>query len=68
MSSQELRQMSIEQLETELKQTQKELFQLRFTGATEKLENPNQKKTVRRQIARIKTIITEKTPEQPSEG
>ncbi|MFV0444971.1 MAG: 50S ribosomal protein L29 [Planctomycetaceae bacterium] len=52
----ELREMSDEQLGAELKQTQQDLFKLRFQAATEKLDAPSNLKKLRRSIARIKTI------------
>ncbi|MCL4153912.1 UNVERIFIED_CONTAM: hypothetical protein GTU68_013787 [Idotea baltica] len=51
--------MNAEQLEVELKQTQQELFRLRFQASTEKLDAPSNLKKLRRQIARIKTIQAE---------
>ena len=54
------REMSEEQLKFALAESQKELFRLRFQSATEKLEAPSTLKKLRRDIARIKTIQTEK--------
>ena len=51
-----LREMSNEQLASELSETQKELFHLRFQASTEKLDAPSNLKRLRRTIARIKTI------------
>lgn len=56
----ELREMSDDQLEVELKQTQQELFRLRFQASTEKLDAPSNLKKLRRTIARIKTIQRER--------
>ncbi len=53
----ELREMSSEQLGVELAASQKELFQLRIQSSTEKLDAPSSIRRLRRQIARIKTII-----------
>lgn len=52
----EFREMSDEQLGAELKQTQQDLFKLRFQAATEKLDAPSNLQKLRRSIARIKTI------------
>lgn len=57
----ELREMSDEQLTHELRETQTELFRLRFQAATEKLDAPGNLTKLRRKIARIKTIQTERT-------
>lgn len=56
----EFREMSDEQLQAELAQSQKELFRLRFQAATEKLDAPSNLKKLRRSMARIKTIQRER--------
>ena len=56
----ELREMSDEQLDFNLKEAQESMFRLRFQAATEKLDTPSQIKRTRRQIARIKTIQSER--------
>jgi len=53
----ELREMSTEQLGAELAATKRELFDLRVKASTEKLDTPSNIRRLRRQIARIKTII-----------
>ena len=56
----ELREMSDDQLTFALKETQQELFRLRFQAATERLDAPSNLRKLRREIARIKTIQTER--------
>ena len=56
----EFREMSDEQLGSELKQTQKELFRLRFQASTEKLDAPSNLRKLRRLIARIMTVQRER--------
>lgn len=56
----EYREMNDEQLTFALKEVQKEMFTLRFQSATEKLDAPSNKKKLRQQIARIKTIQRER--------
>ncbi len=56
----ELRAKSVEELGQELVTAKKELFNLRFQNATNQLENTARIKEVRRNIARIQTVITEK--------
>jgi large subunit ribosomal protein L29 len=51
---------SVAELEEELVSAKKELFNLRFQNATNQLDNTGRIKEVRRNIARIKTVITEK--------
>jgi len=58
----ELREMNDEQLMYTLKEVQKELFQLQFQSATQKLDTPSRKQELRREIARIKTIQRERQP------
>jgi large subunit ribosomal protein L29 len=52
----ELRELSDEELETKLKETRQELFNLRFQSATGALENSARLSGVKREIARILTI------------
>ena len=59
-TTKEYREMSDEQLGTELVQTQKDLFKLRFQASTEKLDAPSNLKKLRRSIARINTIRRER--------
>ena len=51
---------STEELQGDLVTAKKELFNLRFQNATNQLDNTGRIKEVRRNIARIKTVITEK--------
>ena len=55
----DLRTKSVEQLNADLVEAKKELFNLRFQNATNQLENTGRIKEVRRNIARIQTVITE---------
>ncbi len=57
---QDLKTKSVEELNTELVAAKKELFNLRFQNATNQLENTSRIKEVRRNIARIQSVITEK--------
>ena len=56
----ELKNKSVEELNQELVAAKKELFNLRFQNATNQLDNTARIKEVRRNIARINTVITEK--------
>ena len=49
-----------EEIEGFLKKSKEELFNLRFQSATGQLENPNVLKTVKKDIARVKTVIRER--------
>jgi len=55
----ELRNKSAVELQEELVAAKKELFNLRFQNATNQLENTSRIKQVRKNIARIQTIMTE---------
>jgi large subunit ribosomal protein L29 len=56
----ELRDRSVEDLQREVVEKQKHLFDLRSQAVTEKLEDPSQLKKTRKHIARIKTILRER--------
>ena len=56
----EVRSLSVEKLEEKLQELKKDLFMLRMQHATNQLENPMQIAAVKKDIARIKTIIREK--------
>jgi large subunit ribosomal protein L29 len=56
----DLRTKSAAELNEELVAAKKELFNLRFQNATNQLDNTSRIKEVRKNIARIQTIITEK--------
>ena len=56
----ELKAKSVTELNEELVAAKKELFNLRFQNATNQLDNPMQIAAVKKDIARIKTIIREK--------
>ena len=55
----DLRGKSAEELQQELVSAKKELFNLRFQNATNQLENTGRIKEVRKNIARIQTVITQ---------
>jgi len=55
-----IREMSDEQLEHELRETQQSLFRLRLQAATERNDVPSNVRRLRRDIARIRTIQRER--------
>ena len=59
----ELQAQSVEQLQAQLVDAKKELFNLRFQIATNQLDNTARIKEVRKNIARIQTVITAKAAE-----
>ena len=56
----ELKRQSVADLNAQLVDAKKELFNLRFQNATNQLDNTSRIKEVRKNIARIQTLITEK--------
>ena len=54
-----IREMSVEEMETRLDELKKELFNLRFQHAINQLDNPMRLNAVKKEIAVIKTIMTE---------
>ena len=57
---QELHNLSEQELNVKLAELKEELFNLRFRHATGQLENPNVLNTVKKDIARVKTVIRER--------
>ena len=60
MKTTELRNKSVEELTKKLEELKKDLFMLRMQHATNQLDNPMQLAAVKKDIARVKTIIREK--------
>ena len=60
MKANEIRKMSSEDLNNKVNELKNELFNLRFRLATGQLDNPSSIKSVKRDIARVKTIIRER--------
>ena len=56
----ELKSLTVADLQSQLVDAKKELFNLRFQNATNQLDNTARIKEVRKNIARIQTVITEK--------
>ena len=59
MKAFKLREMSREELKQRAAEMREELFNLRFAASTRSLDNPLRLRTVRREIARIETILRE---------
>ncbi len=60
MKVKEIRELTTDQIIAKIKETKEELFNLRFQQATGQLENTARLRQVRKNIARIKTILSEK--------
>jgi large subunit ribosomal protein L29 len=57
MKASELTEMSVDDLKTKLAELTEERFRLRFRSATEALENPMRFRALRRDIARLHTLL-----------
>jgi large subunit ribosomal protein L29 len=64
MSTEEIRDLEDVDILQKLEEAEEELFRLRFRSATQVLENPMLVRTLRRDIARMKTILRERELEQ----
>ena len=64
MKANEIREMTPAELESKLVELKKDLFTLRMQHATNHLDNPTKISAVRRDIARVKTVIRQKQLEQ----
>ena len=56
----DIRDMSDDEIKTRITEAQEELFRLRFRGATQQLENPSLIQSLRRDVARMRTILRER--------
>lgn len=68
MDANELREKTPDQLRDELANLKKEAFNLRFQQATGQLENTARMRTVRREAARVKTILNQKAAAAAAEA
>jgi large subunit ribosomal protein L29 len=66
MKPADVRDLTTDEVTARIEQLQEELFRLRFRRATMELENPMLLRTIRRDIARLKTVLRER--ELSSEG
>ena len=60
MKIEDLRKLTTEELQEKIKESKEELFNLRFQQATGNLEKPVRLRELRREVARMKTIIRER--------
>lgn len=61
MKNSEIRNLTTEEINKKIDETKEELFNLRMKQSTGTLENPSRIKELRKLVARLKTILTEKT-------
>ena len=60
MKIQDIRELSAQELEDKVKNLKQELFNLRFQNASNQLDNPSRIVSVKKDIARVKTVLKEK--------
>ena len=60
MKAGEIRELTVDEMTARITQLQEELFRLRFRSATQELENPMLLRTLRKDIARLKTVLRER--------
>ncbi len=60
MKAEDIRDMTDEQIADRVRELEEERFRLRFRSATQELENPTLLRTLKRDIARLKTIARER--------
>lgn len=60
LTAEDIREMTEEQILERMRELREELFRLRFRGSMMQLENPQLPKQIRREIARMKTILRER--------
>jgi len=68
MKASEIRELRDQELTDKLDEMQKQLFGLRSQAVTEKLENTKAIQNVKRNIARVKTIMRQKEPAREPDG
>ena len=61
MRAEEIREMSDADIRTRVAEMEEERFRLKFRSATETLEDPLRLRTIRRDIARLNTVLRERT-------
>ncbi len=60
MKADQIRELSVDEITARLGELEEERFRLRFRGATEPLSNPLRLRTIRRDIARLQTVLAQK--------
>ena len=70
MQAEEIRELTDAEVQARVAELEEERFRLRFRSATEPLENPLRLRTIRRDIARLKTVLTEivRAPKEAGTG
>ena len=68
MRAEEIRELNPDEIKRRVAELEEERFRLRFRSATEQLENPLRLRTIRKDIARLKTVLTERERGEKKNG
>ncbi len=68
MKLKEIRELSVQELETRKRELRQESFHLRLQQQSGQIEKPSQLKTIRREVARLETILTERKSKAKAEN
>ena len=60
MRAEEIRELTLDEIMSRISELEEERFRLRFRGATETLEEPLRLRVIRREVARLRTILRER--------
>jgi len=60
MRAEEIRELTVDDIKARVAELEEERFRLRFRSATEPLDNPLRLRTIRKDIARLKTVLNER--------
>lgn len=66
MTSKEIRELSVAEIETKLRETREQLLQLRLRKHTGQVEKTHELRTLRKDVARLETVRTEKKAKAPA--
>ena len=66
MRAEEIRELSVADLQARIAELEEERFRLRFRSATEPLEDPLQLRAIRKNIARLRTVLRERELAAPA--
>ena len=68
MKPSQIRELAPDEMQARIAELQEELFRLKFRGATETLDDPLRLRVIRRDIARLKTVLHEEKTKQTKAG
>ena len=68
LNIEKVRELDVDEMETKVKSIEEELFNLRFRNAMKQLENPLEIRNLRKDLARLKTVIRQQQLEKAAEA